>query len=479
MTSAVWFRQDLRVYDNPALYAACMSSDPVIALYLFTPNQHRQHGVGDLKLRFMLENLVELEKDLARLNIPLVAVLATDYKDSVRFLAKLCSQYGISAIHANEETELNERRRDQLTQQQLDARGIGFHLYQDQTIIEPGQILTGEGQPYRVFTPFKRAWLKRIQTQTLQTLPAPKARPRAATGILPPTSTPADEILSWLDPVAANQHWVAGSQQAFQRLDRFTETALEHYHQERDYPCLDSTSQLSPYLASGAISVRSCMVQALRANHFEWDSGNKGILTWINELIWREFYKHLSYHYPSLSKGAAFNPKTETIPWSRNQSLIELWQRGATGFPLVDAGMRQLNELGWMHNRLRMVTAMFLTKHLFIDWRAGEAYFMQKLIDGDFAANNGGWQWSASTGADAAPYFRVFNPVRQSERFDAKGDFIRHWVPELTHLSPRQIHDPLPLERQQCGYPLPMVDHRSAVEHVKQAFKMAQSLEAV
>ena len=472
MTQAVWFRNDLRIDDNPALAAACSGDDPVIAIYIYTPEQQRKHQVGDTKLRFTLETLVHLKHDLSRLNIPLVALLGSDYDNSVQVLSKLVRQYGVRTVHANSELEFNEARRDQHATRALLQQHTQLRFHQDQTILAPTDVLTGEDTPYRVFTPFKRAWIHRAAQSNLAPLPAPGAR--RAIGM---ESTPDEEILSWQAPTAANAHWIAGSKQAHQRLDKFTLQAIERYKSTLDFPALNCTSQLSPYLAVGAISLRSCLRQALYANHYEWDSGNQGVLTWMSELIWREFYKHLSFHYPELSKGVAFNPKTQSIPWSRNQTLLQQWQSGQTGFPLVDAGMRQLNQTGWMHNRLRMVTAMFLTKQLFIDWRLGEAYFMNRLIDCDYAANNGGWQWSASTGADAAPYFRVFNPIRQSQRFDAQGEFIRAWVPELAQLGPKQIHDPSPMERQLVGYPLPIVDHKSSVEHVKQAFKAAQAME--
>jgi deoxyribodipyrimidine photo-lyase len=470
----MWFRHDLRVYDNPALAAACKGGGPVIAIYVFTPEQLRQHQVGDTKLRFTLETLVELKRDLAQLNIPLLALLGTDYTSSIHIVTKLAQQYKVAAVHANSELELNEQQRDRKAEIALQQAATPIFFHRDQTILSPKSVLTGEATPYRVFTPFKRAWIKQITPADLDTLQRPQKLPRLSI-----ESTPDEEVLSWQAPTLANTYWKAGSDEAHKRLDLFTQSTIERYKNERDFPSLDSTSQLSPYLAVGAISLRSCLRQALQVNHFEWDSGSQGILTWISELIWREFYKHLSFHYPELSKGVAFNPKTNHISWSRNQVLLSQWQRGETGFPLVDAGMRQLNGMGWMHNRLRMVTAMFLTKQLFIDWRLGEAYFMQKLIDGDYAANNGGWQWSASTGADAAPYFRVFNPIRQSERFDPEGTFIKTWIPELAKLESKHIHDPSPIERQITGYPLPIVDQKSSVEHVKQTFKAAQAMEPV
>lgn len=472
MTHAVWFRSDLRVHDNPALQAACDGDEPLIAYYFHTPGQHRQHHVGDTKLRFILETLVALRSDLLDLNIHLVALSANDYEASVDLLLEQCKAHQVTRVFCNQETELNERRRDRLARERLQQAGIGFQCLRDQMVLDPTKVLTNEEEPYRVFTPFKRAWIKQARRQQLQSCGTPKRQ-----HTIKVASTSIDEILSWQQPTKANEHWSAGSREAQQRLQQFLNQRAEDYDARRDLPAVDGTSQLSPYLAVGAISLRHCLLDALAANRGEWDSGNQGILTWISELIWREFYKYLSWHYPDLSKGKSFNPKYEDLPWNQNEKHLRAWQQGRTGYPLVDAGMRQLNTLGWMHNRLRMVTAMFLTKQLFIHWHAGEAYFMQQLIDGDYAPNNGGWQWSASTGADAAPYFRVFNPTRQSERFDAGGDFIRHWVAELAEISGKAIHDPSPEEREQVGYPAPIVDHRSSVEAVKQAFKQAQATE--
>lgn len=472
MTVAVWFRSDLRVHDNPALFEACRNADSVIALYLHTPEQWHHHDMGLNKQRFILENVAGLSQDLAKLNIPLLAIPVAGFADCPGALEKICREHDITALHFNEEYELNERRRDTQVFAALSRLGVSVHRHQDQALLAPGSVLTGQGQPFRVFTPFKRCWLKLVQESSIQPLPIPKKR-RAI--VLAPTAV--ELIESWVPTQPANAFWPAGSNEALRRLDDFVAQRIEQYDAQRDFPALDSTSQLSAYLAVGAISARTCFHAALSANGFEWDSGNKGIQTWISELIWREFYKHLSYNFPDVCKGKAFQPHTDLIPWQRNRKLLNAWCEGRTGYPIVDAAMRQLITTGWMHNRLRMVVAMFLTKHLFMDWRLGEAFFMQHLIDGDFSANNGGWQWSASTGADAAPYFRVFNPTRQSERFDAEGEFIRRWLPELSSLHRSQIHDPSPLERQLCGYPAPVVDHRTAVERVKAEFQNVKTSE--
>ena len=257
--------------------------------------------------------------------------------------------------------------------------------------------------------------------------------------------------------------WPAGEQTGRRRLRRFVTRLIERYADDRNDPAREGTSALSPYLAIGAVSVRDCLRAAVGANGGRLD-GENGPGVWISELIWREFYRHVLVGFPRVCMNRAFKPETESLPWREAPADFEAWRQGRTGVPIVDAAMRQLLETGWMHNRLRMVSAMFLTKHLLIDWRWGEKHFMRHLVDGDFASNNGGWQWSASTGTDAAPYFRVFNPYRQSERFDPDGQFIRQYVPELAGVTGRAVHDPSTLpepERASLDYPEPIVEHEA------------------
>ncbi|MCY1406591.1 Deoxyribodipyrimidine photo-lyase [compost metagenome] len=276
-----------------------------------------------------------------------------------------------------------------------------------------------------------------------------------------------------MPPASLSDLWPAGETEAHDRLQRFIDEAVDDYQLQRDFPAVAGTSQLSPYLAAGVISPRQCLLRALGHNHGEFDSGNSGLVTWINELIWREFYKHILNGYPRVSRHRAFRQETEALPWRHAPDELKAWQEGRTGIPIIDAAMRQLLATGWMHNRLRMIVAMFLTKNLLIDWREGERFFMRHLIDGDLAANNGGWQWSASTGTDAVPYFRIFNPVSQSRRFDSQGWFIKRWLPELADTDEKNIHSPMPPAQlfATSNYPQPIVDLGSSRQRALNAFK--------
>ena len=271
--------------------------------------------------------------------------------------------------------------------------------------------------------------------------------------------------VSWVSVGKAVQDmWPAGEESAEVKLIHFYENNIQSYEQNRDSPSVSGTSQLSPYLASGVISIKQCWHAT---THYCGRSDS--VIVWQNELLWREFYNHILIDYPQISKHKPWKIKTDTIQWRDNETELRAWQLGQTGFPIIDAAMRQLLSCGWMHNRLRMITAMFLSKHLMIDWRLGERWFMKHLIDGDLAANNGGWQWCASTGTDAVPYFRLFNPVRQSERFDPEGKFIRHYLPELSALSNKEIH--FPIKNRPEEYPMPIIDLADGRKRVLAEFK--------
>jgi deoxyribodipyrimidine photo-lyase len=354
--------------------------------------------------------------------------------------------------------------------------GIETEAHHAGTILPPGSVLTGNGDPYSVFTPFRKRWLSILDRRALEPLGRPRSQQRAGLddGAERPSAPAAarSELPTGIDGVGRDKvrdRFPAGEEEAAGRLARFLQEPARRYDADRDFPAIDGTSTLSPYLAAGVISPRQCLHAAVQANGGRLADGNPGISAWITELIWRDFYRHVVALFPHVSRGQAFRTETDALAWRRSEADLAAWKEGRTGYPLVDAGMRQLNETGWMHNRLRMITAMFLSKHLLLDWREGERWFMNKLVDGDFAANNGGWQWSASTGTDAAPYFRIFNPHTQAKRFDPDGRFIRRWVPELADAPDRSLFDPD--KHPVKGYPRPVVNHRLARQRALEAFK--------
>jgi deoxyribodipyrimidine photo-lyase len=448
----VWLRNDLRVVDNPALFHAGQAGEGVLAVYILCEQDVEEHLIAPVRLDFIRRSLLALAANLKDLNIPLV-VIRVKYRDDIcGELQQLIKKYAVVELLINAEYPLNEFERDKKVSQVIRGQGVTVTRFHDRVIIPPGMIRNGSGEPYKVFTAFKNNWLRQARALQLQPLTRP-CKQRDSTRA-PIGEKEINQLFDGLVLRDLSRLWPAGEAEASKRLKKFIKCPVMEYHKERDFPALDGTSQLSPYLAVGAISPRQCIAAALAANQGEWDSGNQGIITWINEFIWRDFYQHVAVDFPRVCKFKAMQSHTESFPWRYDKKLFAAWCAGETGIPIVDAAMRQLNETGWMHNRLRMVVAMFLSKNLQLDWRIGERYFMEQLIDGDFAANNGGWQWSASTGTDAAPYFRIFNPVSQSRRFDPEGTFIRQYVPELKSLSAKAIHLPPAMP----GYPAPIVD---------------------
>lgn len=475
MRQLIWFRTDLRVLDNSALTAA-MQAGPTVAVYLISPAQWLAHDDAPSKIDFWLRNLQALQTRLAQLNVPLLVREADRWGDAPAVLASLCRELAISCVQVNEEYGVNEVRRDSEVSQVLDAEGVAFRSHLDQLLFAPGSILTRSGGYFQVFSQFRKVCYQRLHIGVPAVLPLPDAQA--------PLPLKADvipsEVIGFPVPDSALQAlWPAGEDAALTRLSDFADEQLEDYDRQRDLPARPGTSQLSPYLAAGVLSPRQCLHAALRNNQGEFETGNSGAITWINELLWREFYKHILVGFPRVSRHRAFRQHTEALPWRNVPDELLAWQQGRTGFPLIDAAMRQLHATGWMHNRLRMVVAMFLTKNLLIDWRQGERFFMQHLIDGDLAANNGGWQWSASTGTDAVPWFRLFNPVTQSQRFDPEGRFIRHWLPELAHLDNRSIHQPTVSKGlfETHAYPAPMVDLAASRQRALEAFRNLPTME--
>lgn len=458
----MWFRSDLRVFDNPAL-ASAMSQGPTIAVFLVTEGQWQMHGISPAKRALILRQVKTLSEELEKLHVPLIVLSADTFKLIPDVLAAFVQDYPIQKVFFNHEYEVNEQACTEQVQARLGALGISHTGYHDACLIEPGSIRNKQGQPYKVYSAFKKAYIQAFSYHARSILNRPEAQQTVS-------------LSSDLSRLPTNisdfeQLWPAGEEEAHDRLNRFLDDDIRQYKAKREIPSEAATSQLSPYFAIGAISTTQCMHAALSLNHGSLSEGHQGIATWINELIWREFYKHLLVDFPQLCRFKPFKPETDRLPWKQDSELFEAWKAGRTGFPIVDAAMRQLKQTAWMHNRLRMVVAMFLTKHLFIDWRLGEAYFMSMLVDGDLASNNGGWQWSASTGVDAVPYFRIFNPTRQSQRFDERGDFIRQYLPELSGLDNKSIHMPSAQQAKALAYPLPIVDHSAAVAQTKLWFK--------
>ncbi|RYY80892.1 MAG: deoxyribodipyrimidine photo-lyase [Moraxellaceae bacterium] len=474
-----WFRSDLRIHDNTSLDAAA-SQESVLALYILTPKQWQQHDDAPCKVDFWRRQLIELSQQLDRLNIPLLIRHCDTWQQVPDLLLELCQQYQITQVHCNAEYGVNERKRDAATQHLLQQYHIGFKHYLDQLLFEPGSITSKSGGYFKVFGQFKRVCQQRLYDQIPAILPAPKAQAKLFIAADPIAATLADFTLtgafakldqSSIDSIAAQ--WPVGETQAMQVLDDFCADPILDYEHARDMPALAGVSQISPYINAGIVSVRQCLQAAIDAADGELFGANEGINTWITQLLWREFYQHILVGFPQVSQHQPFKAHTKKLPWRNAPDDLACWQQGQTGFPIIDAAMRQLQQTGWMHNRLRMIVAMFLSKNLLIDWRLGEQWFMQHLIDGDLAANNGGWQWSASTGTDSVPYFRIFNPITQSQKIDPEGTFIRHWLPALAHLDNKSIHAPHLSRNVQASaldYPLPIVDLKQSRERALQAF---------
>lgn len=459
--SLVWFRSDLRMEDNIALAEAMQASDSVLAVFILTPRTWQLHDAASIKIRFLLANLQKLSAQLWELGIPLLVPRVATFSDCANELKNICQSHGVDTIYFNNEYPIDERKRDDAVRKIL-AGDVAIKSFHEQLVLSPGMVLSKQGKPMQVFTPFKKEWISQAderQAWRVSKLP----RKNFESQIQP------DVIPNQLDGFAGQEielHWPAGEGAAQKKLRDFCDKKLAHYKERRDLPGIDGTSMLSPYLAQGVLSARQCISAALQAckeTQLHAVAKHEGAATWISELIWREFYHHIVYFHPDICRHKPFRPNTDNIPWRYDQDLLEAWKVGKTGFPIVDAAMRQLAKTGWMHNRLRMVTAMFLSKILLLDWRLGEKYFMEHLIDGDFAANNGGWQWSASTGTDAVPYFRIFNPTLQSQRFDPAGDFIRRYCPELSHLDRKTIHEPYAngIKLGELDYPQPIVDYKA------------------
>lgn len=470
-THLVWFRNDLRVTDNRALSAACEDVNAsVIAVFIATPEQWRKHDMAPRQATFIYQHLLALQSALKERGIPLFYHQCDLFSDSVKWLGKFAKEQQVDALFYNNQVEINEVERDAAVDKSLSS-DLLIHRFDDSLLLPPGSVTTGSGEMYKVYTPFRRAFLQRLSESDTRSLPAPHARKKAHQG-------PDEKIKPFDYPHQdLGDDFPVGEDAARDRLRRFCRENVQDYIEQRDLPAIDGTSTLSPYLAIGVLSPRQCF-NRLRTEHPHLlEKTDSGAFSWLNELVWREFYRHLLASWPSLCKHQPFVDWTKGVRWRDAPEELTAWQQGKTGYPIVDAAMRQLNATGWMHNRLRMIVSSFLVKDLLIDWRLGERYFMSQLLDGDLAANNGGWQWSASTGTDSAPYFRIFNPTTQGERFDKQGRFIKAWIPELAEVPEKDIHQPhrwAEKHKRVLDYPHPIIDHARARKDTLAAFEEAK-----
>ncbi|MFM2587933.1 deoxyribodipyrimidine photo-lyase [Vibrio sp. TBV020] len=466
----VWFRRDLRVDDNSALVSAIESEEPVVAVYIATPQTWRNHNHSAIQADLIFRRLIALKHELAELNIPLYYAQVDTFSLSAQLIANLALEVGASSVSLNKEYEFNERNRDGELLHLLSHAQIDVHAFDDKCIFPPGSVKNKQGEYFKVFTPFKRAYLTKLY-QLSFVVNKPRALNQQA--VLNSELVELFNEESVFDyPREPSEHFPIEREEIIRKLRDFVANNAEAYSDRRDFPAINGTSSLSCYLAIGALSVRQCMARLMHQQPLPVEGGRE---VWQSELIWREFYQHLIYFEPKLSKGHSFTPWGDNLVWRNNPTDIEAWKQGKTGYPIVDAAMAQLNRTGWMHNRLRMIVASFLVKDLHVDWRIGEEYFMSKLIDGDYAANNGGWQWCASTGCDGQPYFRIFNPVTQGERFDPKGEFVREWLPELRQVPDKVLHKPWHWsESNFLSYPAPIVDHKTEREITLGLYKDAK-----
>jgi len=436
--NAFWFRRDLRLHDNAGLYHALRAGRPVLAVFIFdTHILERLQDRDDARVSFLHQQLAQLKDQLEQMG----SSLLVRHGRPLEVWRSIAAAYPLEAVYTNRDYEAYALERDQAVKELLAAAGAGFHTFKDHVIFEGDEVLKADGKPYTVFSPYGRRWREKLGTRPplgggegsyyLQAYPTEKYHHH----FLKISALPFPSLASLgFEPSALP----IPPTEVPQRI-------IQAYDLQRNTPSVRGTSRLGIHFRFGTISLREKARRAMVLND-----------TYLNELIWRDFYAQILYNFPQVEKHA-FNPKYEHIPWRNNEQEFERWCAGRTGYPIVDAGMRELNATGFMHNRVRMITASFLTKHLLIDWRWGEAYFARKLLDFDLASNNGGWQWAAGSGTDAAPYFRVFNPFAQQEKFDPQFAYVKQWVPEWGS----------------NAYPAPMVDHKIARERCLATYKQA------
>lgn len=483
-----WFKWDLRAGDNTALtlasFKAAEAGVPVIGLFVVSPQDYEAHCTSPVRVDFMLRSLRVLKEELGKRDIPLWVEVVERRRDVPSRVTGLLEKWGVKHLFANMEYEVDELRREARMVRLCAEMGVAMEVVHDTCVVPPGRLKSGSGNQYAVYSPWFRTWVAHVHDnlELLEVLEPPGRNPegtRELFGELFACEIPNSVEGKRLTPEEGKRFralWPAGEHEALKRLVMFCEEKVGGYKENRNLPATAGTSSLSVHFAAGTLRARTAVRYARdRNNTKKLDGGNEGIQTWISEIAWRDFYKHVLVNWPYVCMNKPFKPEYANIEWSYNATHFEAWTQGLTGFPLVDSAMRQLKHTGWCHNRRRMVVASFLSKDLLIDWRMGERYFMEHLIDGDFASNNGGWGFSASVGVDPQPYFRIFNPLLQSEKFDPEGEYIRKWVPELAKVEGKAINDPYGrgagVLAKKAGYPEPIVEHKGARERALAAYK--------
>jgi len=453
--SLVWFRRDLRLYDHVALYHALKSSDQVYCSFIFDTNIiDKLEDKEDRRIDFIWSSLEEIKTELKKLNSDLIITLG----DPLVIIPKIIKKFNCDALFFNKDYESYAISRDNMVIQVLKKINIKTYKFKDQVMFEEQEILTKLDKPYTIFTPYRNNHLNKLETEGISIFNCEKYKKNLA--IFRYDEEINLSTIGFKKTNLENLNIPIGSSGGKKLLEDF-KSRIDNYDSKRNFPSIKGVSYLSVHNRFGTISIRHLAKIAIEKN-------SKGSSTWLNELIWRDFYFQILSNFPYISEGAAFKRKYNDLKFENDEKKFLAWKEGKTGFPIIDAAMRQLNQTGFMHNRLRMITACFLIKDLLIDWRWGETYFADKLIDFDFSANNGGWQWAASTGCDAQPWFRIFNPILQSEKFDSDGKFIKKYIPELRLLNKKTIHAPwLYFEKNKSAfpiilgeeYPLPIIDH--------------------
>jgi len=463
-----WHRRDLRITDNIGLAAARQRSPKVVGIFCLDPDILERDDIAPARVTYLIGSLQALHRAYAKAGTQLLIL----HDRPVLALLTLAQALNAQAVFWNRDVEPYAQERDRTVTTALHQAGIEVHSVWDQLLHTPEEICTGSGTPYTVYTPFWRNWSSKPKATPLPPLKDVTGLIEAElaiayeSGVIPLPSAK-DLGFLWTNPLILEP----GEQAAQERLAEFCQRTIHSYQEERNFPATDGTSRLSAALKFGVLGIRTAWAATVEVMEYcRSDEARDSIRTWQQELAWREFYQHVMYFFPELAEGAYRQP-FKTFPWDNNLAYFQAWCEGKTGYPIVDAAMRQLNEVGWMHNRCRMIVASFLTKDLLINPQLGEKYFMQTLYDGDLSANNGGWQWSASSGMDPKPV-RIFNPASQAQKFDPEGIYIREWLPELRSLDTVELvtGNITPLDRERCGYPQPIVDHKKQQQVFKQRY---------